>query len=182
MELKNKINNWWMPVIVGLGLIGVSIFFMSQPVGAFLGLTVVFGWLIFMTGVFNTAFAINNRHFTNGWIWYLMMGVFEILIGTALLFQPKLSADSLILFTGFWLMFTAFSKINLAFLLKRMEVSSWWINIVVAILTLFFAFFILINPVFGMLSVVYLVSIPMLFIGIFAITIGIQLKQINNKF
>jgi len=181
MELKSKINNWWMPVIVGLGLIGMSIFFMSQPVGTFLGLTVVFGWFIFMTGAFNLAFAINNRHFTNGWIWYLMMGVFEILIGIALLFQPKLSAESLILFTGFWMMFSAFSKINLAFLLKKMEVSSWWINIVVAILTLFLAFLIIINPLFGMLSIVYMISIPILFLGVIAITFGIQMKQLNNK-
>jgi len=180
MGLSKKVNQWWIPVLIGVSLSAISLFLMSQPVGTFLGLTIVFGYLIFLSGAFNIAFAIRNRHFFDGWIWYLMIGIFEILLGTALLFQPKLSAESLILFTGFWLLFTAVSRISFSFVLKKMEVSTWWVNLVGAIFTMFFAFLIIINPIIGMFSVVYLVTIPIFVSGIIAIYFGIQMKKFNN--
>jgi uncharacterized membrane protein HdeD (DUF308 family) len=180
MNLIEKINQWWIPVLVGVSLSSVALFLMSQPIGTFLGLTIVFGYVIFLSGAFNIAFAIRNRHFFDGWIWYLMIGVFEVFLGTALLFQPKLSSESLILFTGFWLLFTAVSRVSFSFVLKKMNVSTWWLNLLGAIFTLFFAFLIIINPIIGMFSLVYLVTIPMFVSGIIAIYFGIQLKGINN--
>jgi uncharacterized membrane protein HdeD (DUF308 family) len=181
MNLIKKVNQWWIPVLVGISLSAISLFLMSQPLGTFLGLTIVFGYVIFLSGAFNVVFAIRNRQFFDGWVWYLMIGVFEIFLGTALLFQPQLSAESLVLFTGFWLLFTAVSRISFSFVLKKMDVTTWWVNLLGAIFTLFFAFLIIINPIIGMFSVVYLVTIPMFVSGIVAIYFGLQLKVINNN-
>jgi uncharacterized membrane protein HdeD (DUF308 family) len=63
MELENKVNKWWLPVLIGISLSAIALFLMSQPIGTFLGLTLVFGWLIFISGIFNLIFSIQNRHF-----------------------------------------------------------------------------------------------------------------------
>jgi len=177
--INSKVNQWWIPVLTGIALVLVSLFFMTNPVGTFLGFAILFGWLIFTNGGMNMVFAIRNRHFFDGWIWYLMIGVFEMLLGAALLFQPDLSAESLILFTGFWLMFTAVSRISFSLVLKKMEVSNWWITLLSAILTIILSFLIIVNPIVGMISIVYLVSLPLFISGVMAILFGFQLKSIN---
>ncbi len=182
MELENKVNKWWLPVLIGISLSAIALFLMSQPIGTFLGLTLVFGWLIFISGIFNLIFSIQNRHFFDGWVWYLMIGIFEIILGVALLLQPQLSAESLIIFTGFWLLFSAVSQISFSLVLKKMEITTWWVNLLAAIFTMFFAFLIIINPIVGMFSVVYLVTIPIFVSGLIAIYFGIQLKKFNDNF
>ncbi len=184
MELIHKIhktNHWWIPVLTGAALVTVSIIFMTRPVSAFLGFALVFGWLIFLTGIMNTVFAIRNRKFFYGWVWYLMIGIFEVLIGAAMLFQPQLSAQSLIFFTGFWLMFTSVSRISFSLVLKKLEVSTWWVTLVSSILTVLLSFLIIIYPVIGILSIVYLISFPLLVTGIIAILFGFQLKFLNGR-
>ncbi len=179
--IKNKINQWWLPALTGLALIALSIFFISQPVKVFLGLTVLFGWLIFTRGGINIVFAVRNRKIIDNWIWQLMIGIFEILAGIALLFQPKLSAESLILFAGFWMMFSAISEINFAFILKKSQITNWWISLISGILTLIFSFFMITNPVFGVLSIVYLTSFAIFTAGSSALILGIQFKKFNKN-
>ena len=89
---KTIINKWWMPVLLGVALIAASVFIISKPLSAFLGLALVFGWFILFNGLMNVIFSVQNRKVFDDWIWYLLLGIFEVIIGTALLFQPKMSA------------------------------------------------------------------------------------------
>jgi len=182
MELTNKIKHWWMPVVLGT-LLAISAFYIaSQPVGAFIGLALLFGWLILFNGVSNITFAIRNKNHFEGWLWHLMIGIFEIVLGFILVFEPKLSAESLMLFTGFWLMFSAISRISFSWVLKKMEVKDWWISLVSGIIMLIFSILVIINPVFAIISIVYLVSIPIAILGFMLILFGFQIKKINNNF
>jgi uncharacterized membrane protein HdeD (DUF308 family) len=178
--MKNKINQWWILVIIGLLLSGIGIFLMTKPVGTFIGLTIMFGWLIFSVGGMNLVFAIRNKSYFKDWVWYLLLGIVEMLIGAALLFQPELSASSLIIFTGMWMMFTAVSRINGAIVLKKLGDSYWGAYLILGILTFLFSFLIIINPIFAMFAIVYSVAIPMILAGITIIYFGIQLKKITE--
>ena len=182
MKFTNKINYWWIPVLTGVFLIALSIFFISKPVSAFLGFTVLFGWMIFTDGGMNLIFAIRNRKIFDSWIWHLLIGIFEILVGVVLLFQPQISAESLLIFAGFWLMYSAVSKMSYAFVLKKSGVQKWWITLISGIITSVFAFFITANPIFGILGIVYLVSLTILISGITALIFGLQIKNLNKTF
>ncbi len=182
MKFTDKINYWWMPVLAGVLLIAVSIFFISKPLSAFLGLTVLFGWLIFTNGGLNLIFAIRNRKIFESWIWYLLIGIFEILTGIVLLFNPQISAESLIIFAGFWLMYSAVSKISYSFVLKKSGTQKWWLTLISGIISLIFAFFMIANPIFGILGIVYLTSVTILISGITALIFGLQIKKLNKTF
>ncbi len=179
--LENPIKKWWLPVLVGAFLIGGGFYMMTQPLAAFMGFALLFGAMIFSAGVLNAAFAIMNRKQFDHWIWYLMIGVFEIIIGVALLLQPDISQQSLILFTGFWLLFAAVSRMSFAFVLKKMNLKQWWVYLITAIAIALFAFLIIINPVFGILGVVYLITIPIVLTGIIAVYLGLQLRKLNKE-
>ncbi len=179
-RVNGTIKDWWMPVLTGTALILLSLFMIFKPVATFIGLAVLFGWFIFASGGFNFVFAIRSRKHFNGWIWYMMFGLLEMIIGAALLFQPELSAQALIIYLGFWLSFIGISRISFSFVLKDMGVSNWWWTLLGGILTLIFAFLIIINPIIGMFSAVYFVSIPIFVTGVLAIMFGMELKKINK--
>jgi len=182
MKFTNKINYWWIPVLTGVFLIALSIFFISKPVSAFLGFTVLFGWMIFTDGGMNLIFAIRNRKIFDSWIWHLLIGIFEILVGVVLLFQPQISAESLILFAGFWLMYSAVSKISYSFVLKKSGTKNWWFTLISGIITFIFAFFMIANPVLGIFGIVYLTSLTILISGITALIFGLQIRKLNKIF
>ncbi len=182
MELVNKIRHWWIPVLLGALLVVSSFYIAAQPVEAFIGLTLLFGWLIIFNGISNIVFALRNRNFFEGWQWNLMFGIFETVLGIILIFQPHLSAESLMLFTGFWLMFSAISRISFSWVLKKMSVQDWWLSLISGIIMLIFSVLIIINPVFAVISIVYLISIPIAILGFLAILFGFQIRKLNDNF
>ncbi len=182
MELINKIKHWWIPVLLGALLVVSSFYIASQPVEAFISLTLLFGWLIAFNGISNIIFAIRNRNFFDAWHWNLMFGIFETVLGIILILQPHLSAESLMLFTGFWLMFSAISRISFSWVLKNMSIQDWWLSLISGIIMLIFSVLIIINPVFAVISIVYLVSIPIAILGFLAILFGFQIRKLNDNF
>ena len=178
--LQEKVNHWWIPVIMGTLLLVATFYFVMQPVKTFLGLTILFGWLILVNGAFNFVFSLRNKKFFDGWLWYMMIGIIELILGLVLLLQPQLSAQSLILFAGFWMMFTAVSRISFSFVLKKLKVTNWWLTLVSGIITVLFSVLILVNPVFAIFGIVYLISIPIGVSGIMAILIGLQMRKLNQ--
>ena len=181
MDLTNKIKHWWIPVLLGTLLVISSFYIASQPVESFIGLALVFGWLIIFNGVSNITFAVRNRNYFEGWLWNLMIGIFETILGLILIFEPKLSAETLMLFTGFWLMFSAISRISFSWVLKKMDVSDWWVSLVSGIMMLVFSILVILNPVFAIMSIVYLVSIPIAILGFMVIFFGFQIKKLNKN-
>ncbi len=170
---------WWMPVLVGILLSISAIYIMSRPVTSFVGLSVLFGFMIFISGLLNLSFALQNRKVLHDWMWYLVFGVIEAVLGGALLMQPALSMEALILFAGFWLLFVGLLRVSNAFLLERLHASFWWALLLVGILTIVFAFFVLINPVVAVLSIVYLTALPILFAGIMSMYFGFALRKLS---
>ncbi len=179
--MNEKIKYWLVPVIIGILLSITAIYLTMQPVKAFAGLSILFGWLIFINGGLNLSFAIRNRKVFKSWIWYLINGIIEMIIGAVLLFQPEISAQALIIFTGFWMMFSSVSRIRFAFILKKEKISNWIITLISGILAFIFSILIIFNPFFAIFSIVYLTAVPMLIIGILLIWFGIQIKKLNNS-
>ncbi len=175
----NRIRHWWLPVLLGILLVVSSFYIASQPVEAFVGLTLLFGWLITFNGVSNIIFALRNKEYFEAWQWNLMIGIFEFVLGLILIFEPGLSAQTLVLFTGFWLMFSAISRIAFSWVLKKIELKDWWVSLISGIIMLIFSVLLIINPVFAIISIVYLVSIPVAILGFILILFGFQLKKIS---
>ena len=179
-KLQANIKDWWIPVLTGALLVLVALIMLFFPVTSFAGLAVLFGWGFFAHGGFSLVFAIRSRHAFKGWTWYLMFALIEIILGAYLLFQPALAAEALILYLGFWISYMGISRISFSYILKDMGIKNWWWTLIGGFITLLLAFFIILNPVFGMFSVVYLVSFSFFLIGLLAISFGLEIKKLNK--
>jgi len=174
--MENKLKEWWIPVVIGILLVAISFIFMVRPVETFVGLSILFAFSIFLIGGSYTAFALKMQKLSSTWGWYLLLGVLNLVLGAALLFQPDISMQVFVLYIGFWLIFQALHSIHYSLELKKINFSSWWVQMLFGVVELVFGFLIIINPVLGVVSIVYLTAIPIMFVGVAAILFGLKLK------
>jgi len=177
-KINSSVKQWWWLFVIGILMVLFGSYILFFPLPAFVGISVFFAALIFASGVMHSIFSLSNRDILSGWGWYLAIGVFETLAGLALMMQPALAMTTVIIFTGFWLMFRGVMSINIGFELKKLGLKNWGWSIFWAVLTLILSFFVLINPVLGIISVVVLTGLPLLFAGVSAIMLSFVLKKL----
>ena len=179
-QLEANIKHWWIPVLTGAILVIGALLMAFFPIPSFAGLAVLFGWGLFVQGGLNLIFAVKSRHAFKGWIWFLMFGLIEMALGAYLLFQPGIAAAALILYLGFWFTYIGISRISFSFVMKDMGIKNWWWTLIGGMLTLLLAFLVVLNPIIGLFSAVFLVSFTIFLIGVLAIMFGWELKKLND--
>ena len=178
---KRAIRHWWLLLLVGVLLlaVGVAIFFYPQQ--SYLGLAVLFGWLIFFSGVFETALAATSRHFITGRGWMLAGGVIEIILGLILISNVAISEVALPIILGFWLLMRSFSTIGLGGDMTTLGIHGAGWTIFTGILLLLCSLSILLQPlVFGSTAVLVWVGVSLLFVGAGACSMAFQLRHAHR--
>lgn len=178
---KRAIRYWWLLLLVGVILIvaGISVFL--YPVQSYLGLSVLFGWLMLVSGVLEAVLASSNRHFVTGRGWMLVGGIIEIILGIILVFNVSLSAVALPIILGFWLLLRGFGTIGLGGDMTVVGVPGAGWTVFTGILLLLCSLWILLQPlVFGTTAVLVWVSISLLFAGAAACSMALQLRTAHR--
>ena len=178
---KHAVRYWWLLLLTGIALLVIGIVVFAFPAQSYIGMSLMFGWLILLSGIFQVILSTANKHYITGRGWMLAGGIIEIVLGAILVWNVALSAATLPIFLGFWLMFRGFSAIGLGGDMSSMNVpgSAW--TIISGILLLLCSLWVLIQPlVFGTTMVVVWVGISLLFAGIAAISLAMQLKSAHK--
>ena len=178
---KQAVKYWWLLLLTGIALLVIGIVVFAFPAQSYIGMSLMFGWLILLSGIFQVILSTANKHYITGRGWMLAGGIIEIVLGAILVWNVALSAATLPIFLGFWLMFRGFSAIGLGGDMSSMNVpgSAW--TIISGILLLLCSLWVLIQPlVFGTTAVVIWVGISLLFAGIAACSLSIQLRQAHR--
>lgn len=178
---KRAVRYWWLLLIVGLALIVVGCWVFTKPGESYLAMSVVFGWLILFSGLLEIILSTSSSHFITGRGWMIAGGIIEIILGIILIFNPGLSAITLPLFLGFWLMFRGFEAIGLGSDMSSMQIAGSGWTIFTGVLLLLCSFWIILQPlVYGTAFVVIWVGISLLFAGISTITLSLQLRHAHH--
>lgn len=178
---KRAVRYWWLMLIIGIALFVVGILVFVYPAQSYLGMAVVFGWLMLLSGILEVVLASVNRHFVTGRGWMLAGGIIEIVLGIILIFNVALSAATLPIFLGFWLMLRGFSAIGLGGDMSAMQIAGSGWTIFIGILLVLCSLWILFQPlVFGTTAVVVWVGISLLFAGAAASSLAFQLQRAHR--
>lgn len=178
---KRMVKYWWLLLLTGIALFVLGILIFIFPTQSYIGMSVVFGWVILISGIFQVVLSAVNRHFVTGRGWMLAGGIIEIVIGLILIFNTALSAASLPIFLGFWLMFRGFSAIGLGGDMNAMEIPGSGWTMTSGILLLLCSLWILFQPlVIGTAAVIIWVGISLLFAGISAFSLSLQLHKAHD--
>lgn len=177
-QSKQAVRHWWLLLVVGIALLAVGILVFIYPARSYLDLSVLFGWLILFSGVMEVVLAARSRHFVTGRGWMLAGGIIEIILGAILVFNVALSAVTLPIFLGFWLLMRSFSTIGLASDMHVLGIRGSGWTVLTGVLLLICSLWMLLQPLaFGTTAVVVWVGLSLLFAGISTVSLSLQLRS-----
>lgn len=180
-EIQSNIKNWWVLLLIGIVFIGVGILVFANPLESYVTLAVFFAATMLISGIFQFWFAIVNRKEIDGWGWQLALGIMEFIIGFILFFNMDLTIILLPFYVGFWLLFRSFALIGFSFELKSYKIIDWGYFLIFGLLIAMLSWFIILNPLFGGLSIVVWTGIALIVAGIAHIMLAFKLKKVNKK-
>ncbi|MEI7013064.1 HdeD family acid-resistance protein [Leptospira licerasiae] len=165
-------KHWWLQILVGILWIATGIITVLFPGQSFLVLALAFSVILAATGASHIIFSLYNRRHTEIFIWNLVVGVLDILIGSLLFIHPEITAVTLPFVFGFLLIFRSVSLISFSIEIRRLRNSHWGYVLVLGISTLLFAIFVLFFPLIGIFTIVFWTGVGFLVSGLGNLYLG----------
>ncbi len=178
--IKNTTKHWYIPLLVGLFFIIVSVIAFTSPQSSLLALSLMFALSFLFGGLSEIVFAAVNRHQMENWGWSLAFGIITFIVGLSLVIHPALSLSVLAFYIGFVILFRSVAAISFALDIKRYGSKNWGGLLALGILGAIFSFILIWNPVFAGLGIVMLVALSFMFAGLFSIFLSLQLRRLDK--
>jgi len=178
--IRDIINHWWLILLAGILLIGLGVWVIASPLESYLSLSLAFAIIILGTGIFEILFSVVNHKSMDGWGWILAGGLFDVIIGSYLVYYPAITMGILPLIVGFWLLFRGIMSIGNAFEVRSYGFPDWgWLLLTGIVITLI-AIIILVNPAFGVMNIIIWTGLAFIFAGLFRIYISLKFKKLKK--
>ncbi|MDD2293280.1 MAG: DUF308 domain-containing protein [Bacteroidales bacterium] len=177
------VKNWWLKLVAGIFLIAMGVIVFFYPVESYLTLSVFFGVAMLISGIVQIVIACSSRNLFMSRGYSVIGGVLDLILGIILCCVPGISAVTLPIILGCWLLYHSFMLIGLGSDLSSFGVSGSVWTIIGGILLLLFATFILFDPfAFGTSAVVAFLGTAFIVTGCIYIFISLKLKKIHTYF
>lgn len=180
-SIKDTIKHWYIPALVGVFFIIVSIVVFTSPEGSLLTLSFLFAMSFIFGGIAEAVFSLVNRHQMENWGWSLAFGIITFIVGISLTMHPALSLTVLAFYIGFVILFRSVSAIGFALDIKKYGSKNWSVLLALGVLGTIFSFILIWNPLFAGMSVVILIAMSFLFAGLFSIFLSFQLRKLHKS-
>lgn len=171
---------WWIPVVSGLTLLFFGIWFLVAPLESFKSLTIVFGLIIMLSGVYEIYIALRNRKAVLNYISFLWGGVLNVILGILLILNPEAILWIISLVIGFWLIFKGGEQIKKAFQFKKAESKNWKGTLIFGIVLILIAAILLWHPEIIGFTIAIWTSLAFMLIGVFRIYLALQFRKMND--
>ena len=77
---KQAIRYWWLLLLTGIALFIIGLVVFLYPAQSYLGMSLMFGFLIFFSGLFQIILSAGNKHYMTGRGWMLAGGIIEVMV------------------------------------------------------------------------------------------------------
>ncbi|MEO8773048.1 MAG: DUF308 domain-containing protein, partial [Gelidibacter sp.] len=180
-SIKDTIKHWYVPALVGVFFIIVSMVVFTSPAGSLLTLSFLFAMSFVFGGLAEAVFSLVNRQQMVNWGWSFAFGIITFIVGISLTMHPALSLSVLAFYIGFVILFRSVSAIGFSLDIKKYGSKNWSALLVLGILGTIFSFILIWNPLFAGMSVVILIAMSFFFAGLFSIFLSFQLRKLHKS-
>ena len=180
---KRAIRNWWLVVALGvlMSAVGVAVFLF--PDISYWAMSLMFGILMLISGVSYIWLAATNQRGVVGRGWVMAGGIIELLLGVILTAAPGITAMTLPLFLGFWLLIRSFALMGVGADMSSIRIRGSGWTMFSGVVLMLFAIIIVMQPLyFGVDVVIGWVGATLVLFGISLCTLGGQLKTLHHNF
>ncbi|MGD0051701.1 MAG: HdeD family acid-resistance protein [Vulcanimicrobiaceae bacterium] len=168
-------SHWWLFLIRGILALALGLAFPWFPGAAIFTLAILFGAYCFADGVVAIVVAVRMQHADSAWGWLIVEGILGIVVGLITFFYPAVTILWLAYLLGAWALITGLLSIGSAIRLRRVVQHEWW-WLLGGALSVVFGLVVFAAPIYGLLVIVWMVSIYALLAGIFFIGLAFRLR------
>jgi uncharacterized membrane protein HdeD (DUF308 family) len=169
-------RNWWALLIRGIAALIFGLLALFWPGATGFALVILFGAYALVDGVFAIVSAIRAAEAHQRWIALAVEGVVGIAIAAIVFFQPLLAGFALYLTIAVWAILTGILELVAAFQLRSLMPNEWML-ILGGILSVVFGVLLIIYPLIGILTVIYLIGFYAILFGIVMIVFSFRLRS-----
>ena len=163
--MRTLSDNWWMTLIRGIVAVIFGIAAIAWPTITLGVLLTIFGIFMLIEGIITFVSAFQATRVERSWVWLVIEGIVDFVIGVAVFTIPGITAVVLLYFIAAWAIIAGAIRI-IAALQNREEFTGVWLYGLGGLISLIFGLAVLANPGIGAIAIV-------IAIGLFAISIGI---------
>lgn len=166
---------WWLVLIRGIFGIIFGLIALIWTENALLALIFVFGAFALVEGAFALYRGFSGDTYNRGWL--IFIGIVGVIAGIVAFIRPGLAGLTLLYIVAFWAIFTGVTGI-VAGIRMRKVITNEWMFIVSGALTLLFGILLVIWPLSGALSLVWLLGLFSLIYGIALVVLSFKVKNL----
>lgn len=150
--MRYRLRGGWLQLLSGILMIVSGILFFTNPTFVPSIFIYILAFSTLASGISALIFVIQNRNHPLVPTSFLLNAVLNILLGILLFFVDPVSLGVVLIYVlAGWMLLQSIFQIFGALRLKRIQFSSWWVGLVIAILGIVLAVLCLINPM-GLLT------------------------------
>ena len=176
--MKQVMKYWWLVLIKGIILVGLSFFIFGHPVSALVGLALYIGISLMVTGILLVITGLSNRKEDDQWGWKLAEGIMDVVFAFILLSNPAVTATVFPFVVGFWMIFYGIMMFVGSFGNKKDGDKSWWMNLLGGILNVIVGYIIMNDIIAGAFAITFWIGTGILIFGIVNISAAFRMKSL----
>ena len=176
---KKITTNWWILLLVGIIFLILAGKVMMHPAQSIMGLAIFIGWASLIAGVFQVGFSLSAKSIIRNWVWRLFSGIINIIIGVIFLSHPALTAQILPFLVGFWMIFVGITTFFNGVQIQSSKITGGWFDKLLGIIIFIGGIWISYYPAAETAILIWLISITLMFYGIYFIVISLQLSKMK---
>lgn len=104
-------------------------------------------------------------------------GVLSFVLGIIVGLLPETAVVVIVLFIAFWALVLGLMQVFGAFAFRRMGAPSWWVLLISGIAGVAIGLLLVINPIAGAISLLWLIAVFLILAGVIAIVLGIRIGR-----
>ncbi len=177
--LHSLARNWWAILVRGIVAIifGLVAFFWPGATGV--GLVILFGAFAFVDGIFALVAAIRAAEAHNRWVSLLIEGIIGLIIAVVTIYDLRLTAIALYVTIAAWAILTGILELVAAVQLRKM-IPNEWLLVLGGLASLVFGVLLIVYPLVGILTVIYLIGAYAIVFGVLLISLSLRLRSYSH--
>lgn len=170
---------WWIPLVTGIICIGLGIWTFCCPVESMIVLAYTFAFCMIVAGCLDLGYAFANTSAAPNWGWSLALGIIEVIFGIWLLSMPAgVLTVAFMYAVAIWILIVSINAICEACSLSGFSTGWLVIMIILLLATIFFAVYILCNPILGGIAVWLWIGMSFVVYGVYRIVFATQIRKL----
>lgn len=172
-------RTWWVFLVGGIAAVIFGVLAYAQPVAAWLVVAVFFAAAILVDGAFSIAGAIQHRE-KDGWWILLLIGVLGVLVGGYALMNPLVSMAAFVYLVAFQAIVFGVFIAMLGYKVRAATEREWLLYLTGG-LSIVFGLLVVVNPVAGAISVIWLIAAWALVTGALRIVFAFRIRNLPER-